>query len=87
MSNHTHTHMHMHAHIHTHTSTCTHTLMHTHTHTHTHTSYLLVIIGCLSIAHDLPEQHTKAPDVTAGGELSSEDSLRSCPSNRDLPTP
>ena len=52
-------------------------------------TYLLVvhvIIGRLSIGHDLPEEYTKAPDIAADCELSSEDSLWGSPPNRDFPT-
>ena len=63
--------------------------MHEHNYAHTMYSHLLVvhvIIGCLSICHDLPEEYTKTPDITANCKFSSKDSLWSSPSDRDFPT-
>jgi hypothetical protein len=37
-----------------------------------------VIIGSLSIGHDLPQQHSKAPYITAEGELLPEHGFGSC---------
>ena len=52
-------------------------------------TYLLIVhvsIGCVSITHDLPEEHSKAPNITAGGELPTVEGFRRCPTERKLQT-
>ena len=52
----------------------------------THSLVIPVIIGLLAVAHHLPQQHTKAPHITACRELAIGNSFWCCPAHWDLTT-